>query len=183
MDGESIEVMTGSAEETAALGSALARWLREGDVVLLHGDLGAGKTVLAKGIAAALGVDAIVASPSFALVNEYDAGLLSPIPRLFHLDLYRLRDAADLESIGFADLVSPVDGVTLVEWPERAMEELPDRYLLIEIMAPSADQRRITFTPVPAGDPWSDRLAALRERLASFGPVVRGEERRNHVAG
>jgi tRNA threonylcarbamoyladenosine biosynthesis protein TsaE len=183
VSGESIEVATGSPEETTALGAALARWLREGDVVLLHGDLGAGKTVLAKGIASALGVDAVVASPSFALVNEYDAGLLSPIPRLYHLDLYRLRDAADLESIGFADLVSPVDGVTLVEWPERAVEELPDRYLLVEIAASGADQRRISLTLVPSDGSWGSRLSGLRERLASLVLAERSEKARHHVTG
>ncbi|MCC7021558.1 MAG: tRNA (adenosine(37)-N6)-threonylcarbamoyltransferase complex ATPase subunit type 1 TsaE [Thermomicrobiales bacterium] len=183
MSCESIEVTTGSPGETAVLGAALARWLREGDVVLLHGDLGAGKTVLAKGIAQALGVDAVVASPSFALVNEYDAGLLSPIARLYHLDLYRLRDAADLESIGFADLVSPVDGVTLIEWPERALAELPDRYLLVEITSAGPDQRRIALTPVPADGSWGNRGDGLRERMASFRSIPPRGEDRHHVAG
>src|SRR5215207_11478826 len=111
-------IIAESPAETAAIGEALAGCLRDGDVVLLHGDLGAGKTTLAKGIASALGVQDVVSSPSFSLVNEYETGLDAVVARLYHLDLYRLRSEGDLATIGFEDLVAPADGVTLVEWPE-----------------------------------------------------------------
>jgi tRNA threonylcarbamoyladenosine biosynthesis protein TsaE len=162
------EIITESAEETNAVGAILANWVREGDVLLLHGDLGAGKTTLTKGIAAALRVDAVVASPSFALVNEYDAGLAAPVTRLYHLDLYRLTNSDDLATIGFADLVAPVDGVTLVEWPERALDDLPERYLLIEIESAGVERRRLHVVPVPDDKQWSSRITDLRERLAEF---------------
>lgn len=149
-----------------ALGAALADWLRDGDVVLLHGDLGAGKTTLAKGITAALHVDDVVSSPSFALVNEYEGGSLAPVTKLYHLDLYRLHGADDLASIGYEDYISRADGVTLIEWPERAAEALPDRYLLIEIAAIGEDRRRLRITPAPLDDFWAARIADLRDRLA-----------------
>ncbi|MGH2613956.1 MAG: tRNA (adenosine(37)-N6)-threonylcarbamoyltransferase complex ATPase subunit type 1 TsaE [Thermomicrobiales bacterium] len=150
-----------------AFGRILGDWLRDGDVVLLHGDLGAGKTTLAKGIAAALRIDAVVSSPSFALVNEYDAGLAAPAERLYHLDLFRLRGEEDLESIGFADFASPIDGVTLIEWPERAARSLPERYVLIEIERIGPNERGLRVSPVPADDTWKPRFQDLRGRLAS----------------
>lgn len=152
-------------DATKAIGATLAGWLCDGDVVLLHGDLGAGKTTLAKGIAAALRIDAVVSSPSFALVNEYDAGLLAPVTRLYHLDLFRLRGEDELASIGFEDFISPSYGVTLIEWPERASASLPDRYLLIEITTTDTDRRRLQFVPVPNDDAWSSRLNDLQRRL------------------
>ena len=162
-----LETVTTSASETEAVGASLSRWLREGDVVLLHGDLGAGKTTLAKGIASALRVDAVVASPSFALVNEYDAGLLAPVSRLYHLDLYRLHGEDDLASIGFADLVRPRDGVTLVEWPERAVDQLPDQYVLIELDVTGPERRRLRVTLQPDTAAWGSRGDELRAILAS----------------
>jgi tRNA threonylcarbamoyladenosine biosynthesis protein TsaE len=162
-----MEVTSEDPEQTAAIGATLADWLCEGDVVLLHGDLGAGKTTLAKGIAAALRVDEVVSSPSFALVNEYDGGLLAPVTRLYHIDLYRLHGADELASIGLEEYLSPSDGVTLIEWPERAAESLPDRYLLIELAPIGDNRRRLRFTPAPADDVWSQRLAELRTRLSS----------------
>ena len=161
----SLEIVTTGAAETEAVGASLASWLREGDVVLLHGDLGAGKTTLAKGIAAALRVDAVVASPSFALVNEYDAGLLAPVTRLYHLDLYRLQGEDDLASIGFADFIHPVDGVTLIEWPERAVRMLPDRYLLIELEVADRERRRLRFILAPEAAAWERRGDDLRTVL------------------
>jgi tRNA threonylcarbamoyladenosine biosynthesis protein TsaE len=163
-----VEILTKGPEQTAALGTALAGWLREGDVVLLHGDLGAGKTVLAKGIAAALRVDGVVSSPSFALVNEYESGLFAPVSRLYHIDLYRLHGEDDLASIGFEEYIAPVDGVTVIEWPERAGSSLPDRYLLIEITAAGESRRRVRITYAPTDDAWVRRIANLQERVSSF---------------
>lgn len=162
-----IAVVTENPEATAAVGETLGRWLRDGDVVLLHGDLGAGKTTLAKGIATALRIDAVVASPTFALVNEYEAGLFAPATRLYHLDLYRLVDSNDLDSIGFADLASPRDGVTLVEWPERAIDALPTIYLLIEITSTSVNRRSFRISAFPPDETWALRLAELQILIAT----------------
>jgi tRNA threonylcarbamoyladenosine biosynthesis protein TsaE len=161
------EIATRSPAETAAVGKALAGYLQDGDLVLLHGDLGAGKTTLAKGIASALGVGDVVSSPSFALINEYNTGLKASVSRLFHLDLYRLRDEGDLASIGFDDLVMSADGVVLVEWPERAATMLPERFLLIELETVGSDSRRLRFAPGPDKHDWLERLELLRSRLAA----------------
>jgi tRNA threonylcarbamoyladenosine biosynthesis protein TsaE len=98
---------------TAALGAALARQARAGDVITLSGPLGVGKTALARGLIAALGHQGEVPSPSFAIVQPYD----ELDPPVWHVDLYRIEDAAEIEELG---LDSAADAVLLVEWPERA---------------------------------------------------------------
>jgi tRNA threonylcarbamoyladenosine biosynthesis protein TsaE len=162
-----LEIISQSPAETVAIGEALADQLRDGDVVLLHGDLGAGKTTLAKGIASALGIEDVVSSPSFSLVNEYDPGIAAAVTRLYHLDLYRLWQEEDLASIGFDDFVVPANAVTLVEWPERAATSLPDRFLLIEIETVGSESRRLRFVPVPDHGVWTYRIESLRTRLTS----------------
>ena len=102
-----------SEEETAALGAALARAVRVGDVITLSGPLGIGKTALARGLIAALGHDGDVPSPSFAIVQPYD----DLEPPVWHVDLYRIEEAAEIEELG---LDAATDALLLVEWPERA---------------------------------------------------------------
>jgi tRNA threonylcarbamoyladenosine biosynthesis protein TsaE len=160
-----LEIDSRSLAETTAIGEAVAGWLRDGDAVLLHGDLGAGKTTLVKGIASGLRVEAVVSSPSFGLISEYDCGLFAEIGRLYHLDLYRLQDAGDLASIGFEEYVAPESGAALVEWPERAIGHLPDRYLLIEMEVVGPQERHLRFNAHPADGSWTDRLADLQHRL------------------
>jgi tRNA threonylcarbamoyladenosine biosynthesis protein TsaE len=165
--GSALEIITQSPAETAAIGEALAGCLRDGDVVLLHGDLGAGKTTLAKGIASALGVEDVVSSPSFSLVNEYDTRLAAAVTRLYHLDLYRLRSEDDLASIGFDDFMAPADGIALVEWPERASTALPERFLLVEIETVRAGSRRLRIVAIPDDEQWDRRIESLRSRISS----------------
>jgi tRNA threonylcarbamoyl adenosine modification protein YjeE len=135
---------TSSAAETRALGGRIAALLEPGDVVLLHGDLGAGKTTLTQGIGAALGMSQLAQSPTFSLVVD------TPLPNgavLRHIDLYRLDDPSELDALGFDELTSDPDAITLIEWPERAVEMLPDAYLLIEIDPTGIDRRRIRLRP------------------------------------
>ena len=167
MTASGFEIVSGSPAETLAVGRVLANWLQGGDVLLLHGDLGAGKTTLVKGIAAALEIRSVVSSPSFSLVNEYDTGTAAPVSRLNHLDLYRLQGEDDLASIGFDDFMVPETGATVIEWPERAANALPDRFLLIEIEPASQSGRRLRFVPVPGDGSWDNRIASLRSRLAA----------------
>ncbi len=125
---------TGSEEETRALGVRLGRALRAGDVLALLGDLGTGKTVLAKGIVAGLGGREEATSPSFTLVNVYEG----PLP-IYHLDFYRLGREEDVESLGFRDLLDG-PGVVLVEWADRVPSCLPaDR---LEVTLRRTDDRR-----------------------------------------
>ena len=127
-----ITVATGDAEETRALGARLARLLRAGDLVMLSGGLGAGKTTLAQGIGAALEVRGRVSSPTFIIARVHPA--LSDGPDLIHVDAYRI---TSLEEIDALDLDSSLDrSVTLVEWGEEKVEALsPDR-LEIQVRRP-----------------------------------------------
>jgi tRNA threonylcarbamoyladenosine biosynthesis protein TsaE len=104
-----------SEEETAASGAALARAAKAGDVIALSGPLGVGKTALARGFIAGLGHDGEVPSPSFAIVQPYE----DLDPPVWHVDLYRIDDASEIEELG---LDAAADAVLLVEWPERAGE-------------------------------------------------------------
>jgi len=105
-------------DATARLGAGIARGLRRGDAVALWGDLGAGKTTLARAILRALGVVEDVPSPTFTLVQSYPT-----LPPVAHFDLYRLKGAREMEELGFDDALA--EGAILVEWPERAPEALP----------------------------------------------------------
>lgn len=136
-------VMTRDAAETQGLAARLASVARAGDLVCLLGDLGAGKTQFAKGFAAGLGVTDVVTSPTFVLMAEY-AGRLP----LFHLDLYRLADAADALAGGLLD-ERQGEGVTLVEWAERLGPALPPSRLEVEISGLGDEPRRIVLR---AGD-------------------------------
>ena len=133
-----------NAAETEALGEAWAREARPGWVIALSGDLGAGKTQLVKGLARGLGVTERVASPTFALVNEYTTGRLP----LFHLDLYRLDTLEQIRGAGLEEFLH-TRGVTVVEWAEKMedgrwkMEDGKIRKVTIEIV--NETERRIIY--------------------------------------
>lgn len=124
---------------TSRLGAALAAAARPGDLVCLWGDLGAGKTHLAKAFGAALGVTDTIVSPSFILMAEYRGRF-----PLFHIDPYRLADAADALAGGLID-DRQAEGVTLVEWPERLGEALPMERLDVRIEGSGDEPRVITL--------------------------------------
>ncbi|MCC6790174.1 MAG: tRNA (adenosine(37)-N6)-threonylcarbamoyltransferase complex ATPase subunit type 1 TsaE [Thermomicrobiales bacterium] len=135
-----IEVVTQSPEETRKLGERVGCVLADGAVLLLNGDLGAGKTTLTQGIAAGFGVREAVQSPTFTLVAEHEG---AGGRRLHHLDLYRLQDESDLESFGYEQYIDPVDGISIIEWPERAGSWLPESFLLIDIAIAGPSERRL----------------------------------------
>lgn len=112
---------------TAALGAAIARGLKAGDAVLLRGELGAGKTTLARGILRALGVTEHVPSPTFTLVQAYE----TPGLTVRHFDLYRVARASELNELGLEDALA--EGAVLIEWPERAREQMPANALEVEL--------------------------------------------------
>lgn len=142
-----VTIRTVGPNDTRALGRRIAATLHLGDVVLLHGDLGAGKTTLAQGIAAGLGVSPPVQSPTFVLVHEHRGRTAAGTPlALHHLDLYRLAGEEEAEAIGYAEYLSPAAGVSVVEWPERAGRLLPEAFLLVELRAADDDERAATLT-------------------------------------
>jgi tRNA threonylcarbamoyladenosine biosynthesis protein TsaE len=134
-------------DATAAAGAALARAARAGDVIALSGPLGVGKTALARGFLAALGHEGEVPSPSFAIVQPYEA----LEPPVWHVDLYRIEDAAEMEELG---LDSAADAVLLVEWPERAGAELWPHALTLSLMFGDEGHRILTAKVPPS---WEER--------------------------
>lgn len=137
--GLQLPVTTASPGETGALGARLAATLEPGDVVALYGDLGAGKTHLVKGIAGALGVPAaLVNSPTFTLVNEYDADAFP----LYHFDAYRIERAEEFFEIGYETYFYG-EGVCLVEWPAHVESLLPEHTLRLRLVHLGGDRRRI----------------------------------------
>jgi tRNA threonylcarbamoyladenosine biosynthesis protein TsaE len=142
MSGGNWTVETHSPEETLELGRRIGRAAKPGDVLALAGDLGTGKTVLAKGVAEGLGAAAAreVVSPTFVLCREYLDGRLP----LYHFDAYRLRGAADLEGIGASEIFGG-DGLSLVEWADRAPQALPQDRLEVHLEVTGPESRRLTF--------------------------------------
>jgi tRNA threonylcarbamoyladenosine biosynthesis protein TsaE len=149
-----LRTTTHDAAETHALGRRLGSLLRAGDVVVLDGELGTGKTVVAKGIAVALGITDPVVSPTFTIVREYDA----PTP-LVHVDVYRLDHLQELHDLGFDDLVGE-EAVTVVEWGDRVSAVLPGDRLRVLLEAGDGDDDRIVSIDA-AGITWAERLDAL----------------------
>ena len=128
------QIVSEDPSATSAIGRALSVAARPGDVICLWGDLGAGKTHLAKAFGAGLGVTDTIVSPSFILMAEYTGRL-----PLFHLDLYRLADASDALGGGLID-DRQAAGVTLVEWPDRLGAALPERRLDVRLVPPLHDR-------------------------------------------
>lgn len=137
------EFTTRSAEETIALGRTFVPLLSPPKLVLLRGDLGAGKTTLVKGIAEAFGAASAedVASPTFTLVHEY----LGPKAALFHIDLYRIDTSRELETLGLDDLISD-SSILLIEWGDKFSRFVRDRDVEISLERIADDERRIRVT-------------------------------------
>jgi tRNA threonylcarbamoyladenosine biosynthesis protein TsaE len=141
---EHVPLIARDVEATRALGAVLGRSAEPGDVVCLFGELGAGKTQLAKGIAAGVGVTDTVNSPSFVLMAEYEGRL-----PLFHIDLYRLAEVGDALAGGLID-DRQASGVTVIEWAERLGAWLPAARLEIHIEGTGDDPRRLVLRPTDA---------------------------------
>jgi tRNA threonylcarbamoyladenosine biosynthesis protein TsaE len=140
-----------SAEETRTAGAELAAELRGGDVILLRGELGAGKTTFTQGIARGLGVIDTVQSPTFSLIAEYAAPVLGPSGQLAHVDLYRLDGSSDLATIGLDEYFDDPASVTVVEWPDRASAGTYPPHWSIQLEIADGDQRQIRILG-PAGE-------------------------------
>ena len=137
------ELVTGSPEETEAAAARLARHVGRGDLLLLRGEMGAGKTTFVRGLARGMGVAGDVMSPTFHLVRVYGG----PVP-LAHVDVYRLDAGADLEDLGLDELLD--EGAVVVEWGDR-LAAGPARRVAIEVL----DERRRRLRIEEAPDPWS----------------------------
>jgi tRNA threonylcarbamoyladenosine biosynthesis protein TsaE len=156
MTGRCVELQSRSPAETKRIGARLGRLLQPGDVVLLQGELGSGKTVLAQGIGAGLRVREPVKSSSFVLLNEYHGRLT-----MYHADLYRLEDPGEVADLALDEVAA--GGVLVVEWPERAWSELPPVHLLVRIDETSSKERRLSF------EARGRRYAELAKKLTADG--------------
>lgn len=153
-----ISYASASVEETQRLAALLAPALEEGDVLLLTGDLGAGKTHFAQGLAAALGIHEVPTSPTFTLMSSYEGGRLP----LYHFDLYRLDDAGELDDIDYFATIEG-DGVSVVEWADKFCEACPEDHLLLGFSVRSDGVREIGITS--AGLRGEALLEGLAQRL------------------
>ncbi len=161
-----LDFISHSPEQTWRVGRRLGQHARAGDLFLLSGDLGAGKTLLTQGLAAGLGVAEAVTSPSFTLINEHAGrdGIGRPV-RLYHIDLYRLEGEAEVASVGLDDPLDDPEGICVIEWPERLAALAPVEHLLVRFGPLSETKRRLTLAPHGA------RPAALLDevRAEAFG--------------
>jgi tRNA threonylcarbamoyladenosine biosynthesis protein TsaE len=159
---------TGAPEDTRAVAAATAGLCVPGDVLLLSGDLGAGKTTFAQGFGRALGVDEPVTSPTFTLVRQYELPIgPSGVRTLLHADVYRLDRLGEIADLGLGQLVED-GGVALVEWGEAAEPVLGDGALSLLLVADPDDESRRTVTVTAAGSSWTDRWDQVAADLSPW---------------
>ncbi len=135
-----VEFNTKSPKDTIDVGKKIGKLLKEGDVVALIGDLGAGKTVISKGLCSGLGVEEdYITSPTYTIINQYDG----KIP-VYHIDLYRLKNSDELYNLGWDEYIYG-HGTCIIEWADKAGEMLPEEYLTINIEVTGKNKRKITL--------------------------------------
>jgi tRNA threonylcarbamoyladenosine biosynthesis protein TsaE len=157
----SLAAATSGVEHTRGLAAAVAELARPGDIILLAGDLGAGKTAFSQGFGRALGVDEPITSPTFTLVNRYDGRL-----PFYHLDVYRLDRLDEVADLGLAEFLDE-GGVMLIEWGDTITPVLPADFLEVRIeLGDDDDDRRFAFRTV--GTRWAARQRALTATLAPW---------------
>ncbi|MBR0495419.1 MAG: tRNA (adenosine(37)-N6)-threonylcarbamoyltransferase complex ATPase subunit type 1 TsaE [Treponema sp.] len=138
---------TASAEETIELGKKIGSLLKKGDIIAMQGTLAAGKTTITKGIAQSLGVKDEITSPTFCLISEYEGKM-----PLYHMDVYRLEGGEDFINLGVEDLMYG-NGVSLIEWSEKVMDELPKKTIILKIEpVEGTTERNITLENWPYGE-------------------------------
>lgn len=156
-----VRAHTSSVEETQALAAAVAELVGPGDVVLLAGELGAGKTAFAQGFGAALGISEPITSPTFTLARHYEGAVT-----LHHLDVYRLERISELADLGVSELLDS-DGVLLVEWGDAIAPALGNQYLEIKLRYGEADDDRDMDLRC-VGSRWLARERRLRETIEKW---------------
>ena len=150
-------------EETKWIAAQLAQLLEPKDVILLEGDLGAGKTTFTKGLAKGLGIDTVIKSPTYTLIREYTKGRLP----LYHMDVYRLEDVGG-DDMGLEEYLYG-NGVSVIEWATFIEEELPDAYLTIQLVPTGEfyEKREVTF--IPTGERYDALVETLQGILKKEG--------------
>lgn len=139
-------LITKSFKETQQLGFDFAKKLQGGEVLALYGDLGSGKTTFIQGLAAGLGIDRPIISPSFIIMRTYELRLKSKDVRLknfYHVDLYRINDANDVQGLGLLDLIGNSENIVAIEWPDKIENILPENKIAITFEYLEEDKRKI----------------------------------------
>ena len=151
-----MEYLVKSVEDTQKLAKFLAKFLEVEDIILLDGDLGAGKTTFTQSLAKALGIEEVVNSPTFSIVNEYEfnKGVL------YHFDLYRIEEAEELFDIGFEEYFLK-EGIIIIEWAEKFINEIPQPWLKIYITKEDENSRIFQITGI--GNKWEMFLEELKK--------------------
>jgi tRNA threonylcarbamoyladenosine biosynthesis protein TsaE len=155
-----LDFISHSPAQTIRYGQRLGELLRPGDLIVLLGDFGTGKTHLIKGVAQGLGSADLVNSPSFVLINEYRAGAQHGRIPIYHADLYRVEDPGELAAIGIEETWAG-DGVALIEWAEHAGEWLPQEHLALYLQHLSETKRVLRF--VPHGARYEELVAEFKK--------------------
>ena len=153
---------TTAVDETQRLGAALAELTRPGDVLLLAGELGAGKTALVQGFGRGLGITEAITSPTFMLARQHDGGRLV----LHHLDVYRLEQMQEVFDIGLPEVLDE-GGVTVIEWGDAIAPALPADFLEVRLRFGEGDDDRIIEVE-PIGPRWNARTRALSQALSAW---------------
>ena len=135
------EIISNCVEDTEKFANELASKLKPSDIVCLIGDLGTGKTIIAKTIAKYFKVDSEVISPTFNIIKIYDTNN-NKIKKIYHYDLYRLKSIKELYDIGFDEIISYKDAIHIIEWPEVALDILPDNYYKVSIAYDKLDNNK-----------------------------------------
>lgn len=154
-----VELSAATAEDTRAIGAAIASLLLPGDAIALTGELGAGKTTLVQGVARGLGFGGAVTSPTFTLVREYGAERLT----ILHADVYRLDRVQDVVDLGLQEMLDD-DAVLLIEWGDVVEALLPPDHLVLELTVPGDAEVRAISIRVE-GDAWARRVERLEQAL------------------
>ena len=141
-----IKFVTNNTEETIELGKKIGNYLRKGDVIAMQGTLAAGKTTITKGIAQSLDISETITSPTFCLISEYEGKM-----PLYHMDVYRLDNEEDFANLGTEDMIYG-NGVSIIEWSEKIMNELPKKTIILKIEPQEDGSRIITLDNWPYGE-------------------------------
>lgn len=168
-----LDFISHSEQQTMRIGQRLSEQFHPGDLILLFGNIGVGKTHLVKGMAQGLGSSDLVTSPSFVLANEYVSGPAWRHMPLYHVDLYRLTSHAELIGMGLEDMIGS-DGVCFIEWAEHAEGWLPNEHLSVHLQ--HLDETKRVIRLVPQGERYNTLVEAFKE--AAFGS--RDEAIRNY---
>lgn len=153
-------ILSTSEQMTQRLGNRLGACLRTGDVVLLQGEMGAGKSVLCRAIARGMGVEGSVPSPTFTIMNVHEGTAL----KLYHFDLYRLSDAEELWAMGLDEYIG-ADGITLIEWPQNAWDAMPEKCLFIQMNYGEDLSQRVIELSSQGGFEFEQIVEALKEEI------------------